>query len=70
MKRLMLIVALLPTLATAAEQQKKSVQPPKKNPVAANPCAQYGDGFVQLQGTTTCVRLNGSIRMETGGRVR
>jgi porin-like protein len=65
MRTLILIIALLPSLATAAEQQKK-----KAAPVVANPCAQYGEGFVQVKGTTTCVKLSGSVRTEAGGRVR
>jgi hypothetical protein len=70
MKRLILIMALLPGLAAAAEQQKNDPQKKKMSPVVANPCAQYGDGFVQLKGTNTCVKLDGSVRMEMGGRVR
>ena len=61
MGRLILILVLLPTIAAAAEQQKK-----KAPQVTANPCAQYGDGFVQLKGTTTCVKLSGSIQVEIG----
>ena len=61
MRTLLLLIALLPASATAAEQPKK-----KSVPVTAHPCAQYGDGWVQVQGTTTCVKLSGSIRIETG----
>jgi hypothetical protein len=63
MHRLILILVLLPTVATAAEQQKK-----KANPVIGNPCAQHGDGFVQLPGTTTCVKLTGSIQVDVGAQ--
>jgi ABC-type phosphate transport system substrate-binding protein len=55
------IMALLPGLAAAAEQQNK--KPPQ---VAVNPCAQYGAGFVQIQGTNTCVKVNASIRVDVG----
>jgi hypothetical protein len=61
MRTLLLLIALLPAAATAAEQPKK-----KSAPVAINPCAQYGSGWVQVQGTTTCVKLSGSMRIETG----
>jgi Porin subfamily len=61
MGKLILLIALLPAAATAAEQPKK-----KSAPVTANPCAQYGAGWVQVQGTTTCVKLSGSVRIETG----
>jgi len=70
MRKLILIVALLPSLAMAAEQQKNEPQKKKAAPVIANPCAQYGDGFVQLKGTNTCVMVNGSVRTDMGGRVR
>jgi hypothetical protein len=61
MGKLIFLIALLPAVATAAEQPKK-----KSAPIAANPCAQYGAGWVQVQGTTTCVKLSGSIRVDTG----
>jgi len=70
MRKLILIVALLPSLAMAAEQQKNEPQKKKAAPVVANPCAQYGDGFVQLKGTNTCVKVDGSVRTDMGGRVR
>ena len=51
-------------MAAAAEQPKKTAA--DAAPVTANPCAQYGAGFVQVQGTTTCVKLSGSVRIEAG----
>lgn len=69
MRKLFLIIALLPSVAVAAEQQKRPAAPPKKaSPVGstANPCAQYGAGFVQVQGSNTCVKLSGSVRVEVG----
>lgn len=67
MGKLILLIALLPVAAMAAEQPKK-----KAVPVTANPCAQYGTGWVQVQGTTTCVKVGGSLQIETGtsGRAR
>jgi hypothetical protein len=61
MGKLIFLIALLPAVATAAEQPKK-----KSAPIAANPCAQYGTGWVQVQGTTTCIKLSGSARIEMG----
>jgi hypothetical protein len=52
-----LMASLLPDLA-AAEQAKK--------PAPVNPCAQYGAGFVQVKGTTTCVKVGGSTRVDIG----
>lgn len=60
MKALALILALLPTMTSASEQKKKPAQ------ITANPCAQYGSGFVQVPGTTTCIRASGSIRVDVG----
>jgi porin-like protein len=60
MKKLILCIVLLPGMATAAEKAKKPAQ------VNVNPCAQYGAGFVQLKGTTTCVKLSGSVRIDMG----
>ena len=60
MRMMILIVALSPGMALAAEQPKKPVLVP------ANPCAQYGAGWVQVQGTSTCVKVGGSIRVDVG----
>jgi len=83
MRRLILLFALLvPGLAAANDLPKKAqpgyaqpkyVQPkPKAPPATANPCAQYGTGFVQLPGTQTCVRATGSVQTDvtTSGRAR
>ncbi|MGJ4996424.1 porin [Bradyrhizobium sp. HKCCYLS3077] len=35
----------------------------------ANPCASYGANFVRVEGTTTCVKLGGALRVETGTSV-
>ena len=65
---LILIIALLPGIASAAERSKAVVEPqkPKAPQVGNNPCAQYGAGFVQVQGTNTCIRATGSIRVDVG----
>lgn len=60
---LVLLAALLPVTAMAAEPQKKKASPPP-----ANPCAQYGEGFVQVKGSTTCIKVGGYIRIDIGGR--
>jgi uncharacterized protein YdeI (BOF family) len=59
-----LIFALLPAWAAAKEQPKlkKPAQTKQK------PCSEYGPGFVQVQGTTTCVKVGGSV--EAGGGYR
>ncbi|MGH6768258.1 MAG: porin [Xanthobacteraceae bacterium] len=60
MRKLILILALLPGAAVAAEQPKKPA------PVSANPCAQYGPDFVQVKGSKTCVKVSGYIRIDVG----
>jgi hypothetical protein len=77
MRKLILLIALLPGMAAVsvalANDRPKNAQPKPKAPQAtANPCAQYGAGFVQVQGSTTCVKMNGYIRTDvtTSGRAR
>jgi hypothetical protein len=59
--------------AFAVEQRQKNfdtAKPDKKiEPVQSNhnPCAQYGPGFVQVAGTTTCMKIGGSVSVG-GGR--
>lgn len=77
MRKLILLIALVPGVAIVsaaqANERPKNAQPKPKPPQAtANPCAQYGAGFVQVPGSTTCVRTNGYIRTDvsTSGRAR
>ena len=65
MRKLILLIALVPGLAAANELPKKAQPKPKAPLTTANPCAQHGPGFVQVQGTTTCVRMNGYVRTDT-----
>jgi hypothetical protein len=46
----------------AAKKAKKDLTKP------ATLCSIYGDGFVNVPGTDTCVKIGGSVRYETGGR--
>ena len=77
MRKLLLLIVMLPGVAVVsaalANDLPKNTQPKPKTPqVTANPCAQYGAGFVQVPGTQTCVRTNGSVRTDytTSGRAR
>ena len=36
---------------------------------AANPCTEFGPGFARIDGTSTCVKVGGSIGVEVGSRV-
>jgi len=67
------VIALPPAFSIAAERQphhahKKSatsVAPEKKNP-----CAAYGAGFAPIAGTSTCMKIGGSVSYEAGGSLR
>jgi Porin subfamily len=58
------MLAALPISVTAAELPKKTTLPPRE--VKGNPCAAYGAGYVRVEGTTTCVKLGSSVRVEVG----
>ena len=48
-------------------QSNWSVPAPKSAPAKrAEPCPAYGEGFVKLPGSDTCVRLGGYVRIEAG----
>lgn len=68
--------ALLPAPSTGAEQNRerkpdKSIsagrQLPLKRSRAANSCAEYGAGFVRVEGTATCVKIGGAVSIGVGG---
>jgi len=42
--------------------------PPAKS-AAGNPCAAFGPGFVKVEGTDTCVKVGGAVRVDVGGAV-
>ena len=69
---LALMVAVLPTLAIAAGQSgpesKKLAKPTTLRPTKSTPCAEYGPGFVQIEGTTTCIKVGGGVTFESRGR--
>ncbi|KZD21416.1 hypothetical protein [Tardiphaga robiniae] len=58
-----LLIAVIPLQAFAAASKKPAAtkQSMKPAPRKPDPCAQYGAGFVQVEGTLTCVRIGGSI---------
>jgi hypothetical protein len=66
---LTLLVMGLPAWAAAAEQPRTSNKP-KEPPVRANPCAIYGAGYVQVEGTSTCVKIGAGITVDVGSRLR
>lgn len=58
-----LVVALGASNAPAAEQaaRRTGADGQKQQAKKPNPCAPYGPGFAMLPGTTTCVRIGGSV---------
>ncbi|UQD76900.1 hypothetical protein JEY40_21405 [Bradyrhizobium japonicum] len=73
---LLILISLLATSAAAAEALRL---PPAERPQAgkalplkgtggtakAGSCASYGPRFVMVEGTGTCVKIGGSISVET-----
>ncbi|MPT25070.1 MAG: hypothetical protein E2577_20050 [Starkeya sp.] len=54
-----MLLASLPAAAqTAAPGAKPAAPDPKTDPL----CASYGAGFVRLAGTSTCVKITGSVQ--------
>lgn len=68
------VVLALPTMAGAqslgeaipGRGQSKERFDPGKRGQASRPCPEYGPGWVRLDGSTTCVRIGGAVRMEVG----
>ena len=58
-------MALAQSGARLSDAPRKALEKPLKR--APNPCAEYGAGFVKLEGSDTCVRIGGSISIGAGG---
>jgi hypothetical protein len=55
---------------TATEQQTADTPTKPMTRRKATSCAEYGPGFVAVEGTGTCMKIGGSIGVDAGGRVR
>jgi hypothetical protein len=72
--------ATLPAAAVSAKQRDHKTtrqhardaeqSRPAAKPRPANSCADYGSGFVRIEGSDTCVKIGGSISVGAGGTVR
>ncbi|MGJ4928492.1 porin [Bradyrhizobium sp. HKCCYLS2038] len=40
---------------------------PRSGAAKINPCASYGPNFVRVEGTDTCVKVGGELRVGAGG---
>lgn len=74
-----LLLVLIPLLATSAAAAEALRLPSAERPQAgttlplkgapgkarAGTCASYGPGFVMVEGTGTCVKIGGTVRIDT-----
>ena len=75
-KLLLLSAALMLSSVAAVAEQPRPPKPytaapsskslPVKRPGSANACAQYGAGFVMIEGTGTCMKIGGAIGVGGG----
>ncbi|MBA4037430.1 MAG: hypothetical protein C0480_22830 [Bradyrhizobium sp.] len=72
---IVIFAGLFPASATFAEQPRvpKSDKAatsgkllPLKGARSANSCAEYGAGFVRIEGTNTCMKIGGAISIGAG----
>jgi hypothetical protein len=76
LKSLLVMIALgLPAVSAFAEQPRshKPGKPatagkllPLKRSGSANACAEYGEGFVKIDGTNTCMKIGGAVSVGAG----
>jgi hypothetical protein len=62
-------LSILPASAQQSREQKSdksAVSLPLRPKAAANPCAEYGPGFVRVEGSPTCIKIGGSISVGAG----
>ena len=68
------LIALLPATSALAQSKRAIIWPaigaqpaatPKAQPEQrAKACAEYGSGFKPIEGTGTCVKIGGYVRMQ------
>jgi len=72
---LMIVAAVLTTTGAFAEQPRRQKsdqataagkQLPLKRGTAANSCAEYGAGFVRIEGSNTCMKIGGAVSIGAG----
>ena len=63
MKKIALVLSLLGGVAIPVAAQSNERLNLEAEPVeTVKPCPQYGEGFVYIPGTETCIKISGSIR--------
>ena len=72
---LVMMAVVLPSVAAAAEQPRPQKPGkaatsgkllPLKRSNSANACAEYGAGFVKIEGTNTCMKIGGAVSVGAG----
>lgn len=69
---LAMLFAAFSAMGFAAESNNKAAKTPagSKGQTGTNgqakACYEYGDGFVKLEGSSTCVKVDGYLRFQTG----
>ena len=72
---LVMMAVVLPSVAALAEQPRPQKPDkaatsgkllPLKRSNSANACAEYGAGFVKIEGTNTCVKIGGAVSVGAG----
>ena len=70
-----MIAVVLPAVAAVAEEprpqkSRKAATPDKVLPLkrssSTNVCAEYGAGFVKIEGTNTCMKIGGAVSVGAG----
>ena len=61
------VVAVLPTCVAAEQPGQQPRKPLAPRQAAGNPCAAFGPGFIKVEGSSTCVKVGGSISIGAGG---
>jgi hypothetical protein len=72
---LVIVALVLPTAGAFAEQSRlpnsgkagpSGKLLPLKSARPANSCADYGAGFIRIEGTNTCMKVGGAISVGAG----
>jgi hypothetical protein len=72
---LVMMIVVLSSVAARAEQPRLQKADkaatsnkllPLKRSNSANACAEYGAGFVKIEGTNTCMKIGGAVSIGAG----
>ena len=55
-----------PRLQKADKSATSGKSLPLKRPSSSNACAEYGAGFVKIEGTSTCMKIGGAVSIGAG----